>query len=115
MEIKKIKGLIINYEWIVDEPSPLYPQFILDCLYLLFLYETGGNEEFLNSESAKSFRPDIEELKEEIIACRKKSQPSPLLLDKVEALEKLVSFLEKEPEYIPNDSLSKRLQSLKRK
>lgn len=113
MEIKKIKKLIDTYEWIVDEPSPLYPQFILDCLYLLFLYRTERNEVYLNSKSVESFKPDIEGIKEIITYKKEKLQRTTLSKEITEALQELVSYLEKEENYVPNDSLVKRTNILR--
>lgn len=111
MEIEKIKELINDYEWIVDEPSPLYSQFILDCLYLLFLCETERNEVYLNSKSVESFKPDIEGLKE--IITYKKNHHAFLARKVSEALQELVFYLEKEENYTPNDSLLKRANILR--
>lgn len=108
MEIEKIKELISAYERIVEEPSPLYAQFILDCLYLLFLYKTGRNEVYLSSQSVESFKPDIEGIKEIIGNKKEKLQRTILSQEIATAFQELVSFLEKEEGYVSNDSLVKR-------
>lgn len=111
MEIEKIKDLIVSYEWIVEEPNPSYPQYILDCLYLLFLYKTERNEVYLNSKSVESFKPNIEELKQ--IFNKNKDSHCSLGKDIAEALQELLFFLEREEDYISNDSLIKRFNIMR--
>lgn len=109
MEIEQIKDLIVTYEWMAEEPNPLYAEYLLDCLYLLFLYKTEGEEEYLGSSYRKGFKPDIKELNEMIKGDEENAAKMPVLgLKTNEAMRELIVFLEKEEGYIANDSLAKR-------